>query len=86
MLDRLSRNDKWCLYIENYKGDFNGTPVFIGTSNPDPHVPVGRVHETVAVLKNMNASVTEMIYQNMGHTVNEDEIAKANELIFKEGS
>jgi phospholipase/carboxylesterase len=73
------------LQVENYKGDFNGTPVFIGTSDPDPHVPVDRVRETVDVLNNMNASVTKMIYQNMGHTINEDEIEKANELIFGDG-
>ena len=73
------------LQVENYKGDFNRTPVFIGTSDPDPHVPVDRVNETVDVLNNMNASVTKMIYQNMGHTINEDEIEKVNELIFGDG-
>ena len=70
------------VYSENYKGDFNGTPIFIGTSNPDPHVPVERVHETVTTLIKLNASVTEKIYQNMGHTISEDEIEKANQLIF----
>ncbi len=70
------------IYPENYIGDFKGTPIFIGTSNPDPHIPVERVHETTKILKTMNASVTEKIYQNMGHTISEDEIEKANELIF----
>lgn len=70
------------VYTENYKGDFNGTPVFIGTSNPDPHVPVERVHETAALLRTMNASVTEKVYQNIGHTISEDEIEKANLLVF----
>ncbi len=67
---------------EYYRGNFSGTPIFIGTSNPDPHVPVTRVQETTAVLKSMNASVTEKIYQNMGHTISEDEIDKANQLVF----
>ena len=70
------------IYPENYTDDFNGTPIFIGTSNPDPHIPVERVHETTKILKTMNASVTEKIYQNMGHTISQDEIEKANELIF----
>jgi phospholipase/carboxylesterase len=70
------------LYPESYGGDFQKTPVFIGTSNPDPHVPVERVKETTQILKNMNASVTEKIYQNLGHTISEDEIDKANQLIF----
>jgi phospholipase/carboxylesterase len=70
------------IYPENYTGDFRGTPVFIGTSDPDPHVPVGRVNATSNILKNMNARVTEKIYSNMGHTINGDEIELANKLIF----
>lgn len=70
------------IYAENYQGDFEKTPVFIGTSNPDPHVPVERVHATTGVLRNMNAVVTEKVYNNMGHTINEDEINQANSLIF----
>jgi phospholipase/carboxylesterase len=70
------------IYSETYSGDFRGTPIFIGTSNPDPHVPVDRVKETTLVLKKMNASVTEKVYQNMGHTISEDEIDKANQLVF----
>ncbi len=31
----------------------------------------------------MNAIVTEKIYTNMGHTINEDEIEQVNRLIFK---
>lgn len=71
------------IYSENYKGDFQGTPVFIGTSNPDPHVPVERVYATTNILKNMNADVTEKVYNNMGHTINQDEIENANHLVFK---
>ena len=72
------------IYPENYKGDFANTPVFIGTSNPDPHVPVERVYATTNILKQMNAAVTEKIYADMGHTINQDEIEKANSLIFNE--
>lgn len=71
------------IYKGNYKGDFDGTPFFIGTSNPDPHVPVERVYATTNILKDMNASVTEKIYNNMGHTINQDEIENANKLVFK---
>ena len=71
------------IYSENYKGDFSGTPVFIGTGNPDTHVPVERVYETANILKNMNAFVTEKVYNRMGHTINEDEIKNANDLVFK---
>jgi phospholipase/carboxylesterase len=67
---------------ENYRGDFQGTPVFIGTSNPDPHVPADRVHATTNILKNMHAAVTEKVYAGMGHTINQDEIDLANKLVF----
>lgn len=70
------------IYSENYSGDFQGTPIFIGTSDPDPHVPVSRVNETTGILESMNANVTTKIYPNMGHTISRDEIEKANTLVF----
>lgn len=70
------------IYPGNYNGTFEGMPVFIGSSNPDFHVPVQRVHESTAILQKMGAQVTEKIYDNMGHTIIEDEIRQANKLIF----
>ena len=70
------------IYPENYTGNFAATPVFIGSSNPDFHVPVERVYATTNILKNMGAAVTEKIYNNMGHTINEDELQHAT-LILK---
>lgn len=66
----------------NYHGDFDGTPVFIGSSDPDMHVPVSRVKESTALLEGMGAEVTEIIYQNMGHTISHSEITQVNKLIF----
>lgn len=71
------------IYNENYKGNFQNTPVFIGTSDPDPHVPVERVYATTNILKDMNADVTEKVYLNMGHTISQDEIESANKIVFK---
>lgn len=71
------------IYPENYSGDFSGTPVFIGTSDPDPHVPVERVNESAAILEKMNALVTKKIYKDMGHTISKDEISTVNKMIFK---
>lgn len=67
----------------NYSGDFNETPIFIGTGNPDPHVPVERVKESAAILTEMNAQVHLEIYDNRPHTISKDEIDWANRLIFK---
>ena len=69
---------------KNYKGDFKDTPVFIGTSDPDPHVPVERVHYTTNILRKMNAAVTERVYPNMGHTISQDEIEQANTILFNQ--
>jgi phospholipase/carboxylesterase len=66
----------------NYHGDFDGTPVFIGSSDPDMHVPVARVKESTVLLEGMGAKVTEIIYQNMGHTISHSEITQVNKLIF----
>jgi phospholipase/carboxylesterase len=58
----------------SYQGAFAGTPVFLGCSDRDPHVPRERVDETAEVLRRMGAAVTERIYPALGHTVNEDEL------------
>lgn len=70
------------IYPQNYQGDFAGTPVFLGTSDPDPHVPVERVYATSNILKDRNAAVTEKVYPGMGHTINQDEMENANKLVF----
>jgi phospholipase/carboxylesterase len=70
------------IYTENYSGDFGGTPVFIGTSNPDPHVPVERVLASEKILQQMNAAITVKVYPGMGHTVSADEIEQVKQLIF----
>ena len=58
----------------DYEGAFEGTPVFLGCSDIDPHIPVERVHESSEVFRRMGAAVDERIYPRMGHTVNQDEI------------
>lgn len=70
------------VYENHYAGNFENTPIFIGTSDPDFHVPVERVNQTEALLTKMGASVTKKIYPNMGHTISQDEIDLANELVF----
>lgn len=57
----------------DYGGTLDGTPAFVGCSDSDPHIPVERVHETTAVLEDLGGDVTEAIYPDMAHTVNEDE-------------
>lgn len=62
-------------------GDFNGTPVFLGCSNVDAHVPETRVLESAGVFSRMGADVTTRIYRGMGHLINDDEMAFARRLL-----
>ncbi|MEP6506957.1 MAG: dienelactone hydrolase family protein [Gemmatimonadales bacterium] len=58
----------------DYPGDFDGTPVFLGCSDIDSHIPAVRVQQTADVLVRMKADVSMCLYPGMGHLVNEDEI------------
>jgi len=66
-----------------YAGSFQGTPVFLGCSDRDPHVPAWRVEETEEVLERLGAEVTLRLYPGLGHTVNEDELAAARTLLAR---
>lgn len=61
--------------VFSYPGSLMGTPVFLGCSDIDRHIPLWRVHESAAAFKALEADVTERIYPNMGHLVHSDEIA-----------
>jgi predicted esterase len=65
----------------NYSGSFEGTPIFIGCSDVDPHIPLERVHESTAVLRRLGAVVDERIYPSMGHLIAPDEVAAAAALL-----
>ncbi|WP_026464331.1 alpha/beta hydrolase [Adhaeribacter aquaticus] len=71
------------LTIDNYQGNFAGTPVLITTGDPDPHVPVSRVEETVSIMENKGAVVTKRIYKNRPHTITGEELALAKEILIK---
>ena len=66
---------------KNYNGSFEGTPVFMGCSDYDPHIPKERVHKTANILESLDAKVTKKIYPGMGHTVNEDEIEHVKQML-----
>lgn len=65
----------------DYAGSFEGTPVFLGCSDRDPHIPKARVDESAEVFRRRGAEVTERIYPAMGHTVNEDELSFVRDLV-----
>jgi phospholipase/carboxylesterase len=58
----------------DYPGSFSDTPVFLGCSDRDPHIPKGRVIESANVFERLGAVVTTRLYPNLGHTINQDEL------------
>ncbi|WP_207420826.1 alpha/beta hydrolase [Desertivirga brevis] len=70
------------LNMNNYKGDFKETPVLITTGDPDPHVPVSRVEESIRIIEGLNAIVTSKVYKGRPHTIQSEEIKLANNLIL----
>lgn len=63
------------------EGSLAETPVFLGCSNIDFHIPEKRVRDSATHFTRMGADVTMRIYEGMGHLVNDDEIAFANQLL-----
>ncbi|MGB7786846.1 MAG: dienelactone hydrolase family protein [Salinimicrobium sp.] len=66
----------------NYITDLEGTKIYLGTSDPDSHVPVERVQQTAEILKNKNAQVELRILKNAGHVIVPEELGVANNFIF----
>jgi phospholipase/carboxylesterase len=60
--------------LGEYEGELGETPVLLGCSDVDPHIPEERVHDTRDIFESLGADVEERIYEGMGHGVNEDEI------------
>ena len=59
----------------DYPGSLDGTPVFLGCSDVDGHIPAARVRETADILRRLGGDVTMRLYPGMGHSINADEIA-----------
>ena len=66
---------------QNYSGSLQKTPVFLGCSDRDPHIPKERVDDTADIFDELEADVTKNIYEGMGHTVIPDEIKHINSLL-----
>ncbi|MEM6379806.1 MAG: hypothetical protein AAF705_16505 [Bacteroidota bacterium] len=65
----------------NYSGDLQGTPIILGCSDWDAHIPLQRVKESTATFQEMGGNVTERIYPNGAHTIYEDEIELTNAVL-----
>jgi predicted esterase len=70
----------------DYPGSLSGTPVLLGCSDIDAHIPLARVHESADVLGRLGAVVDQRIYPAMGHTINQDEIEAVRAMLAAQAS
>jgi phospholipase/carboxylesterase len=68
------------LELEKYT-NLEQTPIFLGCSDVDAHIPKARVEESAALLERLKANVTMRLYPNFGHSINADELELARTLI-----
>lgn len=68
---------------EVYSGDFQSTPIFIGSSERDFHVPAARIQESATLLKRMNAEVKVQLFDDGEHTIRQEEVEWVNKHIFR---
>jgi phospholipase/carboxylesterase len=66
---------------ENYSGDFQGTPIYIGSSDRDFHVPAKRIKESADLLRKMGADVHVELFDDPDHRIREEEINWVNHLV-----
>ena len=66
-----------------YPGHLSGSPVFLGCSDTDPHIPAARVQKTDQVLTALGGVVTTKLYRGMGHTINDDEVSQIRTMLSK---
>lgn len=64
-----------------FGGALDGTPIFLGCSDVDFHIPAFRVEETAETLRRLGGDVTMRLYPGMEHTIVEDELAFARQMI-----
>ena len=64
-----------------HQGDLQGTPVFLGSGDPDPHVPFSRVEESARLLSSLGGQVETRRYPGMPHTVNHDQLNYCREIL-----
>jgi predicted esterase len=69
--------------LRDYTGTLAGTPILLGCSDVDPHIPKARVQHTAEVLRRLGGDVIMQLYPNMGHEINQDEISFVRGMMAK---
>jgi len=77
----LIGDDSLPLIVTHEGTPLAGTPIFLGSSDHDAHIPLDRVRETAAVFLQLGAKVTTRIYPGYDHLVNDEELAIASSMV-----
>lgn len=64
-----------------HTADLAGTPAFLGSGDPDPHVPWSRVQQSAKILGDMGAAVTTRRYEGRPHTITREELEFGKRLL-----
>lgn len=67
--------------VQEFEGDLEETPVFVGCSDNDPHIPLERVEETVEVMESLNADVEKYIFEGSHHGIVDHEVDQIQEML-----
>jgi phospholipase/carboxylesterase len=65
------------------QGNLLGTPVFLGCSDMDMHIPSARVHSSAEIMRALGGAVKVSLYPGMGHTINRDELGWIQDLLLQ---
>lgn len=65
----------------DYQGDLLRTPVFMGCSDVDAHIPLSRFERSAEVLAALGGDVSKKVYPGMGHTIIDDEIREVKRIL-----
>lgn len=65
----------------DFAGSLDGTPVLLGVSDDDPHIPLSRAEETVEELERMGADVRFDVYEGRGHGIFPEEVEYLRDLV-----
>jgi phospholipase/carboxylesterase len=65
----------------DYAGSLAGTAVFLGCSDVDPYIPKERVESAASELRRLGGDVTQRLYPNLAHTINQDEIDHVRQMM-----
>lgn len=60
----------------DYPGDLAGTPVYLGCSERDPHIPLARVQDSARVIGALGGAVEARIHPGGGHGITETDVSR----------